>query len=71
VYGEEKSILFWADQSGQGRIKVAVSEDEPNEPTKKGPLSFVLFESPFISVSRVSKSHPSLVSLGFTVYNCS
>jgi len=29
-------------------MKVSVSEDEPNEPTKKGPL--VLFESPFTSV---------------------
>ncbi len=37
--------------------------DKPNEPTKKGPLSFVLFESPFTSVSTVSRGHPSLVSL--------
>jgi hypothetical protein len=37
--------------------------DEPNEPTKEGPLSFVLFESPFISVSTVSRGHPSLVFL--------
>jgi hypothetical protein len=29
----------------------------------KGPLSFVLFESPFTSVSTVSRGHPSLVSL--------
>jgi hypothetical protein len=27
---------------------------KPNEPIKKGPLSFVLFESPFTSVSAVS-----------------
>jgi hypothetical protein len=32
-----------------------------NEPTKKGPLSFVLSESPFASVSTVSRGHPSLV----------
>ncbi len=25
--------------------------DEPNEPTKEGPLSYVLHESPFASVS--------------------
>ncbi len=34
--------------------------DEPNKPTKKGPLSFVLFEAPFTSVSTVSRGHPSL-----------
>ncbi len=36
------------------------------KPTKKGPLSFVLFESPFTSVSAPSAvvmAHPSLVSL--------
>jgi hypothetical protein len=37
--------------------------DKPNKPTKKGSLSFVLFESPFTSVSIVSRGHPSLVSL--------
>ncbi len=41
--------------------------DKPNEPTKKGPLPIVLFESPFIPVSTVSKGHPSLVSLGSNV----
>jgi hypothetical protein len=39
------------------------SHDKPNEPTKKRPLSFVLFESPFTSVSTDSMGHPSLVSL--------
>ncbi len=34
-----------------------------NEPTKEGPISFVLFESPLTSASTVSKGHPSLVSL--------
>jgi hypothetical protein len=37
--------------------------DKPNEPTKKRPLSFVLFESLFTSVSTDSRGHPSLVSL--------
>jgi hypothetical protein len=36
---------------------------KPNEPTKKEPLSFVLLESPFTSVSIVSMGHPSLISL--------
>ncbi len=38
--------------------------DKQNEPTKERPLSFVLCESPFISVSTISRSHPSLVSPG-------
>jgi hypothetical protein len=40
--------------------------DEPNEPTKEGPLSFVLFKTPFNSVSIVRMSHHSLVSLSVT-----
>jgi hypothetical protein len=35
---------------------------KPNEPTKKGFLSFVLFESPFALVSTVSRGHSSIVS---------
>jgi hypothetical protein len=38
--------------------------DKPNESTKEGTLSFVLFESPFTSDSTVSRDHPSLVTLG-------
>jgi hypothetical protein len=41
--------------------------DKPNKPTKEGPLLFVLFESPFTSVSTVSRGHPSLVSLPETI----
>ncbi len=35
----------------------------PYESTKEGPLSFVLFESSFASVSTVSRGHLSLVSM--------
>jgi hypothetical protein len=40
-------------------------QDKTSEPTKEEQLSFVLFESPFTSVSTVSRGqpHPSLVSL--------
>jgi hypothetical protein len=38
-------------------------QNKPIEPTKEEPLSFVLFESPFTSVSTVSRGHPSLASL--------
>jgi hypothetical protein len=34
--------------------------DKSNEPTKEGHLSFVLFESPYTSVSTASRRHPSL-----------
>jgi hypothetical protein len=39
-------------------------QDRPSEASKEGPLSFVLFESPFASVSTVSQGPPlSIVSL--------
>jgi hypothetical protein len=47
VYGEEKSILYWLDK--------------PNESTKEGLLSIVLFESPSPQFQQVSRGHPSLV----------
>jgi hypothetical protein len=34
-----------------------------NQPTKEEPVSAVLIESPFASVSTVNEEHPSLVSL--------
>jgi hypothetical protein len=63
-YSEEKNILIlgWLEQPRQ-RKDFLYWHDKPNEPTKKGPLSFVLFESPYTSVSTVSRGHPSLVSL--------
>jgi hypothetical protein len=54
----EKKILYWADRSSQYRIKVSHRHEEPNE----GPLSFVLCESPFTSVSRISRVNHSLIS---------
>jgi hypothetical protein len=37
---QNKNLLYW--------------HDKLNGPTKEGPLSFVLFESPFTSISTVS-----------------
>jgi hypothetical protein len=61
-------IMFM--NSGSWLIRAAKAEqnflyraDKPNEPIKEGPLSFVLFESTFTSVSTVNRGHPSLVSL--------
>jgi hypothetical protein len=45
----EQNLLYW--------------HGKPNEPTKEGPFSFVLLESPFTSVSTVSRGHFSLFSL--------
>jgi hypothetical protein len=47
---QNKNLLYWHGKN--------------NEPTKEGPLSFELFESPFTSVSR---GHPSLLSLGIPI----
>ncbi len=59
-----KNILYWADyRVAMAEQKFLYLHDNPNEPTKKGPLSFVLFESPFTWFSTVSRGHPSLVSL--------
>ncbi len=49
------------EQPRQGK-NLLYRHDKPKETTKVGPLSFLLFESPFTSVSTVSKAHPSLVS---------
>jgi hypothetical protein len=64
VYGVDKNILL--GQPEQPRQNIVHRHDKPNEPTKKGPLLFVLFESPFTSVSTVSRGHPSPVSLAGT-----
>ncbi len=47
---QDKNLLYW--------------NDEPNEPIKEGPLSFVLFESPFASVSTVRRVHPQSTQSG-------
>jgi hypothetical protein len=62
----KKHILYWDDWSRQGRTKISCTcmHDEPKEPTKEGLLSYVLLDSPFTSVSTVSRrDYPSLVSL--------
>jgi hypothetical protein len=62
---EKKNYFFCT-----GRLEVPRQDtnllyrhDKPNETTKEGPLLYVLFESPFILVSTVSRDHPSLISL--------
>jgi hypothetical protein len=64
VYGEENNILYCElSRAVKAEQNLLYRHDKPNEPTKEGSLSFVLLESPFTSVSTVSRGHPSLVSL--------
>ncbi len=47
VYGKEKIFCVGLTRSAKaGQIRLYL-HDKPNEPTTEGPLSFVLFESPF------------------------
>jgi hypothetical protein len=66
VCGEEKIILYWADYSRVAKAgkNLLYRHNVLNEPTKEGPLSFVLYKTPFASVSTFSRGHPSLVSGG-------
>ncbi len=44
VYGEEKNIFYWTDYSiVKAEKKSLVPARQPIEPTREGPLSFVLF----------------------------
>jgi hypothetical protein len=45
VYSEEKNLTELT-RAAKAEQKLLYRHDKPNEPTKKGPLSFVLFESP-------------------------
>ncbi len=60
--GKKYFVLGRLEQPRQNK-NLLYRHDLPNEPTKKGPLSFVLLESPFTSISTVSRGHPSQVSL--------
>jgi hypothetical protein len=62
LYGDEKRIFMVPTKVAKAEQKSLVQHDKPNEPTKEGPLSFVLVDSPFPWVSTVSRDHTSLVS---------
>ncbi len=61
VYGEEKNILYWADQSSQGRIKVSCTgaTSQTNQP-REHPFRPLV---PISLVSTVSRGHSSVVYL--------
>ncbi len=62
VYFEEK-IFCTGPTIEQRRLNKNLLSRHDKEPTKEGPLSFVLSGSPLTSVSTVSRGHPSLRSL--------
>jgi len=52
------------DESSQRQDQTPLNRhDLPNEPTKDGPLLYVLLESPFAPVSTFTMGDPSLVFL--------
>jgi hypothetical protein len=59
VDGEDKNILYWAELEQPRQNKnLLYQHNKSNEPTKEVPLSFVLYESPFTSVSTVCRATP-------------
>jgi hypothetical protein len=68
VYSEEKNILYWADKSPRQNKNLVNRHGKPQKTTKEGLFPFVLFESPFTSISTVSRGHPSLVSLLVSIF---
>jgi hypothetical protein len=54
-----------AVKAGKNLLYVQLQHEELNEPTKKGPLSYVLHESPFATVStrETSEGWPLLTVL--------
>ncbi len=61
--GQKYFVRGWLEQPRRAK-KLLYRYDDYSEPTKEGPLSYVLLESPFASVSTASRVRPSLVSLG-------
>jgi hypothetical protein len=58
VYDERNKyfVLGQLEQPRQDK-KLLYQQDKPNEPIQEGPVSFVLVESQFTSVSTVSRGH--------------
>jgi hypothetical protein len=54
-HGDKGIEIVWGKRQN---INLLYRHAKPNKPAKEGPLSFVIFESPFTSVSTVSRGHP-------------
>jgi hypothetical protein len=57
-----KNMLYWANRAKAGQKSLVLAR-QPNNPTKEGPISYLLLDSPFASVSAVSRGNPSLGSI--------
>jgi hypothetical protein len=58
--GEKKIFFTRPTTAVKAEKNLLYRLDKPYEPTKEEPLSFVLVEFPFTSISTVSRGHPSL-----------
>jgi hypothetical protein len=56
-------------RAAKAEQKYLYRHDKPDKTTKKGPLSFELFESPFTSVSTFRRGHHSIVSLAILIHS--
>ncbi len=64
MYTVRKKIFFTGpNRAAKAEQKSLVPARQDQRTNQEGPLSFVLFESPFTSVSTINRVHPSLVSL--------
>jgi hypothetical protein len=64
VFGEEKIVCTELTSAAKTEQKSLVPARQAQRTNQgRGPLLYVLLESPFASVSTVSRGHPSLVSL--------
>jgi hypothetical protein len=62
VYKEGEKICILPTRTAKAEQKSLVLAWQEQQTNKGGPLSFVLFESPFASVSTVSRDHLSSLS---------
>jgi hypothetical protein len=69
VYDEEKKFVLGLLKQPKKNKNLLYKHDKPNEPTKEGSPSFVLFESPFTSVSTVSLVFTEMPAVPSCVYN--
>jgi hypothetical protein len=60
VYGEEKHVLYWVDQSSKGRIKISCTgTTRPTKMPRKDPIHlYSMHKSSFALVSTASRGPP-------------
>ncbi len=58
VYDEKNVFCTGPTRAAKAEQKFVYRHDKTNKPTKEGPFSCVLFDSPFATVSTVSRATP-------------